>query len=99
METRFRYHSGDGVTRTLIRDDADPKGKFHVHTQVEMDSILASIEQDRDNIRPGSVNKLVARVPMTIYEQAIHEGWDEDRWKQWLNDPDNKAFRIWPGRV
>lgn len=99
METRFRYHSQDGVTRTVVHDDADPRGKFRVFTEMQMDGVLASIERDRDNIRPGSLNKLVARVPMTVYEQSIHEGWDEDKWKSWLNDPDNKAFRIWPGRV
>ena len=45
-------------------------------------------------------NKLLARaVPMTVYERSIVENWDDDDWKRWLNDPDNAAFRIWPGRV
>lgn len=99
MESRFKYHSQDGVTRTIVHDDAGPSHHFQVHTQLEMDGILSSIDQDRDNIRPGSVNKLVARVPMTIYEQALHEGWDEDDWKKWLNNPENKPFRIWPGKI
>lgn len=100
MESRFTYHKRDGVTRTLVHDDAVPH-QFRVFTEVEMDSVLKSIEMEKDLpvINPKSPNKLVARVPMTIYEQSIHEQWDEAKWKQWLNDPDNKAFRIWPGRV
>lgn len=100
MERRFNYHNRDGVKRTLIHDDAN-RHQIRIHTQVEMDSVLASIEMEKNLpvTNPRSPNKLVARVPMTIYEQAHHEGWDEAKWKQWLNDPDNKAFRIWPGRV
>lgn len=98
MESRFRYYGKDGLTRTAIVDSEQPN-VLHVKTELQMDEIIASIERDRDNIRPGSMNKLVARVPMTIYEQAFHEQWDEAKWKDWLNDPDNKAFRIWPGRV
>jgi hypothetical protein len=32
---------------------------------------------------------------------AQREGWADDmvKWKAFLNDPDNKAFRIWPGRL
>lgn len=99
MESRFRYHSQDGLERVIVHDDADGPYKFRVHTKLQMDGILSSVERDRDNIRPGSTNKLVARVPMTVYEQSLHEGWDENDWKKWLNDPDNKAFRIWPGQV
>jgi hypothetical protein len=36
---------------------------------------------------------------MTVAEQAIREQWDDNDWKRGLNDPDNAAFRIWPGRV
>jgi hypothetical protein len=36
---------------------------------------------------------------MTVAEKAIRENWDDSDWKKWLNDPDNAAFRIWPGRV
>lgn len=79
-------------------DSEDPY-KLRVFTEVEMDSVLESVKRDRDNIRPGSTNKLVARVPMTIMEQSIHEQWDEADWKKWLNDPDNAAFRVWQGRV
>jgi hypothetical protein len=43
----------------------------------------------------------VAEIPMVIYQKAVREGWAEDKkkFKEWLNDPDNKMFRSWKGRV
>lgn len=82
----------------MITDDAAP-GVLQVFTEVQMDEVLKSIERAREEVVPGSTNKLVARVPMTVYEQSLLEQWDEDQWKHWLNDPDNEAFRVWRGRV
>lgn len=98
MEHRIQYRNSDGVRRTSIVDDASPN-RLRVFTEVEMDEVLKGIQRDRDNHRTNSTNKLVARVPMTVMEQSIHEQWDEGDWKRWLNDPDNAAFRIWQGRV
>ena len=99
-ENRQVYYHLDGVKRTAITDSSKPN-QLRVFTEVEMDDVLDSIKREREArvINPRSPNKLVARVPMTIMEQSIHEQWDDADWKKWLNDPANKAFRIWPGRV
>lgn len=98
METRVVYHSRDGVIRTSISDSENPF-QLRVFTEVEMDAVLEGIKRDREAVRPGSTNKLLARVPMTVMEQSIHEQWDEADWKKWLNDPDNAHFRVWQGNV
>jgi hypothetical protein len=98
MESRLVYRNSDGVRRTSIVDDADPE-TLRVFTEVQMDDILKSIERDRDNHKERSTNKLLARVPLTIYEQSLLEQWDEADWTKWLNDPDNSVFRVWKGRV
>lgn len=100
MERRQVYYRSDGVTRTAVTDTEKPF-QIKVFTEVEMDAVLDSIKLEREArvVNPKSPNKLVARVPMTIMEQSIHEQWDEADWKKWLNDPDNAAFRIWKGRV
>jgi hypothetical protein len=43
----------------------------------------------------------IAEVPMVIWQKALREGWSQDRakWKEWLNNPDNKVFRTWQGKV
>lgn len=98
MEHKVQYRNSDGVRRTAISDEASPD-RFRVYTEVDMEEVLKGIQRDRDNHRTGSVNKLVARVPMTVMETSIHEQWDESDWKRWLNDPDNAAFRVWQGQV
>ena len=98
MESRIVYRNSDGVKRTALVDHENPH-KFTVHTEVEMDEVLEGIKRARDGVVPGSTNKLVARIPLTVYEQSLLEQWDEADWKKWLNDPDNAAFRIWRGQV
>ena len=97
-EVKYKYRDSYGVKRTMIADDEDDT-VFHVNTELELDGILESVKRDRELQVAGSANKTVARVPMTIVEQSIHEQWDDDQWKRWLNDPQNEPFRIWKGRV
>lgn len=94
----FTYQNRNGVSRRVIADRDDPD-QFTVHTQLQLDEILESAKRDAELHPTGSTNKLVARVPMTIYEQSILEGWDDGDWKKWLNDPQNEPFRVWKGRV
>jgi hypothetical protein len=42
---------------------------------------------------------LARGVPITVAEKAMLEGWDEQDWARWLDDPANAAFRVWQGRV
>lgn len=92
------YRNSDGVRRTSIVDDEKPN-TLRVFTEVEMDEVLESIKRARDSEKPGSTNKLLAKVPMTVFEQSLLEQWDDADWKKWLNDPANAAFRVWLGRV
>lgn len=98
MESRIVYRNSDGVKRTALVDHEKPH-QFTVHTEVEMDAVLEGIKRDREQVKAHSTNKLVARVPMTVYEQSLLEHWGEADWKKWLNDSDNAAFRVWRGRV
>ena len=98
-EVSFVYYDQFGVTRRSIWDDENPS-QITVQTSVDLEQgiennkILAEMHPRR------STNKVVARgVPLTVAEQAIREQWDERDWAKWLDDPDNKAFRVWQGRV
>ena len=97
-EHRTTYRNGDGVRRTLITDDERPED-FAVHTEQVLDEILDSIERDRTIMRHDGVNKLLARIPIPIYERAVHEQWDDGDWARWLNSSEAAPFRIWRGRV
>lgn len=97
-ESRMTYRNSDGVRRTSIVD-TDRPDELVVHTEVDVTQLVENNKALRELHPEKSTNKLVARVPMTVYEQSIHEDWDEGDWKKWLNDPDNAMFRVWAGRV
>lgn len=51
---------------------------------------------------PGSKDmKHVAEIPLAVVERMMQDGsWnDPQAIKRWLNNPDNRAFRVWHGRV
>ena len=54
----------------------------------------------------NALNNRVARIPMAVFEelnkQGITRGFtviDMKRFKEWLNNPDNKVFRTKAGRI
>lgn len=98
MNYSFTYHNSNGVRRQMHVDASRPD-EVTVETTVQLDDILKSIDRDRESQVAGSMNKTLARVPMTIYEKSMLEDWDDADWKRWLNDPANEPFRIWKGRV
>jgi hypothetical protein len=80
-----RYEDQDTVLQTV--EDCEP--------------IVESARHLREVHQAGSDMKHVARVPVTVVEKAMREGWfnDQAAWNRWLNDPDNRDFRVWQGRV
>lgn len=92
----FTYENHSGRSRKMHVESGE---RFTVETTLPLDEILKGIERDRELIDHSAVNKTLARVPMTIYEQSLREQWDDKDWKRWLNDPQNEPFRIWKGRV
>jgi hypothetical protein len=98
MTERTRvYHNADGVRRTLIVDDERPG--FVVNTEQDIEPVLDSVERDRAIMSHDGVNKLLARIPVSIFERSVHEQWDEGDWKRWLNSSEAAPFRIWKGKV
>lgn len=92
------YRDSDGVRRTLIWDDEDPD-QVVVQTEQDIEPILDSVERDRAIMAHNGHNKLLARVPVAVYERAVIEQWDEDDWARYLNSPEAAPFRVWQGRV
>lgn len=95
-----RVYRDDGTCkRIMIWEDSDPD-TIHVYTEQDMTQVIENNKVMRELHPKRGANKLLARgVPMTVAEQSIREQWDDNDWKKWLNDPDNAAFRVWPGRV
>lgn len=106
MADRYLYDLNGDVSRSIVTHESDPEGQFHIHTQQDLEPVIAEAAALRDfHAHIGhrkSRNMIpVAEIPLMIYEQAMREGWanDEAAWKRWLNDPQNRLFRITEGRV
>jgi hypothetical protein len=98
-ENKLVYKNDETVRRTMVWEDDDPD-TVHVYTEQDMTQTIENNKIMRELHPIRSTNKLVARgVPISVYEKSVLEGWDEQDWAKWLDDPDNAAFRIWQGRV
>lgn len=87
-----------GERRKTIMHEED--GKTYVESRQDVEPLIEWIGRAKD--RPQDPEfRHAAEVPMTVLNQAFIEGWfhDPKAWKKWLNDPDNRAFRVWEGRL
>ena len=98
MQRGFVYEDANGVRRTLIADDERPD-QFTVKTEQDIEPLLDSVARDRELMAHNGVNKLAARIPVSIFERSVHEEWSEATWKRWLNSSDAAPFRIWKWRL
>ena len=70
------------------------------HTQQNVQPVIDQVKVFSENT-PGKTLRHAAEIQMVICNKALREGWHNDKtaWKKWLNDPDNKAFRVWKGKI
>lgn len=101
MADKYLYNADGTVARVLHYDKDNINGDFAIETIEDVEPIIESVKVLKDVQDNKSAMRHVARVPVTIVEQAFREGWlhDQDRWNKWLSDPDNKAFRVWEGNL
>ena len=76
-----RYIEEDGKTYVQTHQDAT-----HL---VEAAKLLADVPPRKED---GW--RFLCVIPDTVFDQAVLEGWlhDKTRWRQWMNDSDNRAF-------
>lgn len=82
----------------------------HVDPNAPDDLILEEVDDLTDLLAeakrlseetPGKEFRHAAVIPPFVLRKAMREGWinDPKAWKEWANDPDNKIFRTWPGKL
>lgn len=100
MEQRQVYRDAYGVRRTLIWDDERPD-RVTVHTEQDVEEILAGIARKRELHRARGDNVYAATLPLIVVEDLTRRGIydDRDAFDAWLNSPEAEPFRIWRGRV
>lgn len=99
----FHYDHETGDFRIETRQDVAPL------LAANKEEYAGTDERARFNVR-GKESPLGARmasIPLQVWGQLVQQGivnWDyevldEKRWKSWLNDNENLAFRTRPGRI
>jgi hypothetical protein len=97
MSKPLHYVSMPGVVERRIHvDDQNPYRYIQETLQSFDDDLAAQNRALGEAQKPGYAGyRLIARgVPVAVYEQSVREEWDEARWNRWLEDPDNRAFRV-----
>lgn len=88
----------DARKYTVMHKDID--GQWFLETRQDCEPIVEFCKAAKDKpVDP--VFRHVAEVPMTVVGQWMREGSldDEKNLRRWLNDPENRDFRIWEGRL
>ncbi len=93
----FSSHLG---LKEYIHYDSEKPGDLIVETVQDCEPIIEGAKRLSEQT-PGKEWRHVASVPLYFLDKASKEGWlhDKKKWHAWLNDPDNKAFRTWPGHI
>jgi len=75
------FHEEDGKTYVERRQD--------VTHLVEAAKVLAEVPPAKED---GW--RFMCVIPDTVLEEAMRDGWlhDKPRWRQWMNNSDNRAF-------
>lgn len=85
----------------VVTQDLDDDGVYHIHTKQNVQPIIDNVKMLSETTKPGLDMRHVAEIPMVVVHKAMREGWFNDTAKvrEWLNNSDNKVFRIWQGKV
>ena len=88
------------LTKTIKSEFITQDDKNIYHTAQNVRPVIEHATKLRE-LEPGKNFSHAAEIPKVIWNKALREGWHNDpkAWKKWLNDPDNKPFRVWPGRI
>jgi len=93
--------------RTIIDHTTGLKNEFvtednkHIyHTTQDVKPVIEAVK-NYSELQPGKEFRHVAEIPMVIYQKMLREGSvkDKQHLKKWLNNPDNKMFRVWKGKI
>jgi hypothetical protein len=95
-----RILGGDEITRRTAYWHADSEG-VAIESRQDVEPIIEANKAEQDLYNGSKGDKLAARIPLVIYEDLVKRGiaGDPKKFKAWLNDRDNRAFRMWQGRV
>lgn len=100
MSTRKLLLNSFGGLHEVAYFDEERPNDLLIKTFQDCEPIMDEAKVLADKV-PGKDFRHVAKIPMTVLDQAMREGWlnDKKAWKKWANDRENYRFRTWPGQL
>lgn len=104
MSFKRVFHTDPLMGITEVFHGSEDGDSFTIETIQDVAPLLDRNKADLNEVTNSDKwgdGKLVARIPMVIYDQWLREGitHDQAKLKAKLNDPDNAFFRVWPGHI
>jgi hypothetical protein len=102
----FDHDPLTGITEWFEYDHSDDT--FTIQSSQDVDALVEANKDRFNHFSSGADSwgdgiggrTWVASIPLNIFfELKKRFGNDQEAWKRWLNDPDNRAFRTRPGTV
>jgi hypothetical protein len=89
------------VSKKAILDTHDGAGRYSVYHEANGKNYIVKAAEILAEQPPGKDFRHVGFIPDTVLNQWMIDGTfnDPERIRRWLNDPENRAFRTWQGRV
>lgn len=102
MKKLFDVDPVTGTWQTFHWDESSKGKEMIIQTQQLTDEIVETNKLDYNNApdRWGD-GRLVARIPLSIWGDLNKKGITKDKkaFRAWLNSPDNRFFRTYPGKI
>ncbi len=100
-------HRGHIMSEFIVdeRSPHDLQITHRVTQDIEPTLKLAATLRDHQNLDPFANRqtgwKRVAEIPRVLYDQLAQQGItrDKKKFRAWLNDYQNRPFRVWEGRL
>lgn len=90
---RFLISGSDPHIRQHLIVHAHEPGKVHLQTEYDAEPPLAQARLLRDMAHAAKSRrkdvKILGVLPRTVWVQAMREGWDDEKIKQYFRDNDN----------
>ena len=101
---RRRLLDADPITKTRSYFVPREDGGFTIVNEQDVGVLLeanAEERKHRDRHERWGEGQLVARIPNVVLDDLWRKGIldDQEAFRHWLNDPDNKVFRLREGKV
>lgn len=102
MKKLFSHDAELGITRYFHYDENTDQATISTHQNLS--PLLEQTKRYRNqqtSLDRWGEGRVVAQVPLALYYEWLKEGKTNDDafLRRWLNDPDNKGFRTFVGKV